>query len=111
MMEQRLIILGTALLLAACQPTETVVTLPIGDDKMINILYDVHVAEAALAPVPGGPKKDSLANLYYDQLAELHGVDREALDSSLAMLQRDPELTRQLYEKVVEMVEKKRLQQ
>ena len=97
------------LLLTSCLSKQTE-SLPISQEKLVAVLLDVHVAESALALQQGGVKKDSLANLFYDQVSEIHQVDREVLDTCLAILQRNPELTKEIYEKVVETLEKKRLE-
>ena len=67
-------------------------TLPISDEKLEAILIDVHVAESAMSTLQNGVKKDSLANLYYEQIAEIHKIDRETMDTCMAILQRNPEL-------------------
>ncbi|MCC6723305.1 MAG: DUF4296 domain-containing protein [Saprospiraceae bacterium] len=73
-------------------------------------MFDVHIAEGAMSQFQGGPKKDSIADLYYNQVAEIHGVDRPTLDTCLAILQRNPELAKEVYEKVMEMMDKARVQ-
>lgn len=83
--------------------------LPLSKEKLVDVLMDVHVAEAALNQVPAGPRKDSLAELYYNQVAEIHGIHRENLDTSLAILQRNPGLMKAVYQEVLAEVEKKRL--
>jgi Domain of unknown function (DUF4296) len=89
------------------QQTET---LPISEEKLVKLMFDVHVAEGALSQHPGGPKKDSIADVYYNQVAEIQQVDRAVLDTCLAILQRNPDLSKEVYEKVMEMMDKKRLE-
>lgn len=79
--------------------------LPIDEDQLEAVLLDVHVAEAAMGQLQGGEKKDSLANLYYDQIAAIHKIDREVLDTCLSILQRNPEQTKEIYEKMAEKME------
>ena len=96
------------LLCTACltkQPEQV----PISEEALEKLLLDVHVAEAALSALQIGNSKDSLANLYYDQISRIHGIDREVLDSTLTILQRNPELTQEIYEKMLETMEKKSL--
>lgn len=102
------ILLVGILCLSACI-SRVAEPLPIPEDELIKLLFDVHVVEGALAQLPGGPKKDSLANLYYDQVSEIHKVDRQLLDTCLAILQRNPETAKDIYEKVGELAEKKKL--
>jgi Domain of unknown function (DUF4296) len=84
--------------------------LPISQEKLVELMFDVHVAEGALSQLPGGPKKDSIADQYYDQVAEIQQVDRAVLDTCLAILQRNPDLSKEVYEKVMELMDKRRLE-
>lgn len=95
-------------LLSACLSSNSE-PLPIDKEKLEAVMLDVHVAESAMAHLQGGTKKDSLANRYYDQIAEIHQIDRETLDTCLAILQRNPELTMEIYEKMAEKMEKEKL--
>ncbi len=83
--------------------------LPVAEEDLVKIMFDVHVAEGALAQLQGGAKKDSLADLYYDQVAEIQHIDRATLDSCLVILQRNPDLAKVVYEKVLAMMDKERL--
>jgi hypothetical protein len=96
-------------LLGGCA-NEKFESLPVSNEQMVAMLMDVHIAEAALANVQGGPRKDSLANLYYGQVAAIHHVERATLDTCLNILQRNPDLSKDIYEKLVENIEKKRLE-
>lgn len=82
-------------------------SLPISEEKLEAVLLDIHVAESAMAKLQIGPQKDSLANLYYDQISTIHQVDRETIDTCLAILQRNPEMMNRIYEKLSETAEKK----
>ncbi len=84
--------------------------LPISEEKLVRLMFDVHVAEGALSQLPGGPKKDSIADQYYNQVAEIQQLDRAVLDTCLSILQRNPDLSQEVYEKVMEMMDKKRLE-
>ena len=72
-------------------------------------MTDAHIAESAVSGLPNGLKKDSVANLYYDQIAEIHKIDRETIDTCIAILQRNPELTSEIYGKMSEALEKRLL--
>jgi hypothetical protein len=96
-------------LLTGCA-SEQAEPLPIAEDELIKLMFDVHIAEGALSQHPGGPSKDSLAAVYYDQVTKIHKISRADLDTCLVILQRNPELAKDTYEKVLEMVEKKRIE-
>ncbi len=101
-----LILLGCLALLGlqvSCQPRP--VRLPVEEDKLILMLADVHVAEAALQGLLG-LTKDSMANVYYDQICSIHGVDRLLLDSALQILQEEPERMEQIYAEVMKEMER-----
>lgn len=84
-------------------------SLPLSDEEVEKLLLDVHVAEVAMSQLPNGPKKDSLAELYYNQIAEIHQIDRDVLDSCLVILQRNPEMASEIYGKISEEVDKQQL--
>lgn len=96
-------------MLTACV-SKQVEPLPIAEDELIKLMFDVHVAEGALSQHPGGPSKDSMAAVYYNQVTKIHKISRADLDTCLVILQRNPELAKDVYEKVLEMMEKKRIE-
>jgi Domain of unknown function (DUF4296) len=107
-MSKLLVPLFFSILISACI-SEKQKQLPISEDSMVELIFDIHVAEAAISPLQAGERKDSLANKYYDQIAEIHQIDRETIDSCLAILQRNPAMAKVVYDKVAENVEKRRL--
>ena len=70
---------------------------------MVDILVDVYVAEAALQLV-FETEKDSVANLYYDQIFTIHEVDRSQFYENVSILRDYPSLTKRVYGKVVEQL-------
>jgi hypothetical protein len=89
--------------LAACKPRPA--RLPLKEDKLVQVLADVHVAEAALQGLLGRTK-DSMANVYYDQICIIHGVDRLLFDSAMQILQEDPERMERIYAEVMKEMER-----
>jgi hypothetical protein len=90
-------------LLCSCRPRP--VRLPLEDEVLIRVLADVHIAEAALQNLLG-KTKDSLANVYYEQICEIHGVDRALLDSSMLLLQNNPNRLEGIYVEVMKELER-----
>lgn len=80
--------------------------LPIKEDALIPLLEDVHLAEAALQNVRGS-MKDSLSTLYYKEICTIHHIDQVTLDTTLAMLRRDPSRMTRVYTQVIERVAKR----
>lgn len=90
-------------LLVSCKPRP--VRLPVEEGKLILMLADVHVAEAALQGLLGRTK-DSMANVYYDQICSIHGVGRPLFDSALQILQEEPERMELIYAEVMKEMER-----
>lgn len=65
---------------------------------MSHILADVHTAEAAIRQATG-TDKDSLEQLYYQRIMQIHGVTRAEYDSTLSIIQKDPDLLVEVYKK------------
>lgn len=87
------------LLLLSCNKEEP--ALPIPEDELVSVLVDVHLAEAALQDAYGA-KKDSLAELYYNQIYRLHDIEEEAFNKAIKQLRNEPERVERLYERVLE---------
>lgn len=73
----------------------------IPEDKLILVLADVQVAEAAAQNLMG-ERKDSILALYYGQIYTIHGVSEEEFLACFDALQSDPERMSVLYERVLE---------
>ncbi len=93
------------LALFACAPEapEKSVDVPdwaIPEDKMVNVLLDVHILEGARI----GTKVlgDSLpVKSHYDHLWNKHGITRELYDSSFRFYSRNSERMDKMYEEVL----------
>lgn len=86
----------------SCHRDEPV--LPIEKQKLVDVLADVHLAEMAVREVTG-TAKDSTANLYYNRICQIYHIRRSDLDSSIALLSRQPELLLEVYSLVREKLE------
>ncbi len=73
--------------------------LPLSDDKLVMVLTDVHVAEAALQHL-SGPIKDSMAEVYYEQVMTMHGIERDDFDTCIVRLRENPERLQYIYGRV-----------
>lgn len=89
--------------LTACQ--EEPQTLPIEESKLVNVLADIHLAEAAGQQLRGFTK-DSVMQVYYAQVCSIHSVDQQELIYSMEQLRDEPERMQLLYEKVIEAIER-----
>ncbi len=96
-MKQLMIILLSLLSLMACQPEESPI---FSDEKMIDVLIDVHVAEAAMQGL-NQQRKDSLTSLYYNQIFEIHSIKEADFYSQMEYMKLHPEYMEKIYEKVL----------
>ena len=99
-MKIRLLLIALGLLGLICC-SEPPPELPIEEDKLVKILADVHIAEAALQNL-SGEVKDSTADAYYQQIAQRHKIDRALLDSTIILIRKDAKRMSVLYTKVLE---------
>ncbi len=105
-MNKRFGLLLALFLCLACQRKEK--PFPLDDEQIVQILMDVHLAEAAMANI-GGTLKDSLAEVYYGQVYSIHGIDQTLFDSLMNYLQNHPEHMDSLYNRVLQRMEEQRL--
>lgn len=75
----------------ACQPGASAPgpasTIP--DEKMARILADLNVAEAATARLNGYPK-DSLKQVYFKQVMDMHNMTVSGYESNLRIISAEP---------------------
>jgi hypothetical protein len=81
-----LLIFWAATGLLSCSQNEKGFT--VEDERKIGIIMDLHIAEAAMAKVPD-KFKDSLRMQYRTDIAEIHGLSPDGLDSLVLKLQND----------------------
>lgn len=81
-----LLIFGVAVGLLSCARQEEGLTKE--DERKIGIIMDLHIAEAAMAKVPD-KFKDSLRVQYRTDIAQIHGLSPDGLDSLVLKLQND----------------------
>ncbi len=89
------------LLLSACFKSIQVDKPLISEQKLTEVLKDIHVAEALLTETNDRRTKDSLARIYYAQIFRLHDISREDFDQSMNAYFTDPAALDSLYQKVI----------
>ena len=77
----------------------------IPQEKMVQILKDIHLAEA-ISQSERTNIKDSLLAIYYDDIYRIHNITKEDLERNLKLWMSDAEVTDKLYEKVIEELSK-----
>lgn len=75
------------LIFNACQ-TKTTEQATLPDEKLSRIMADLSIADAATTGLSGYPK-DSLMQVYFKQIFEIHGVSLESYEKDLRILASD----------------------
>ena len=89
------------LFIVACtNPQEPVLT----KNELIPVLIDLHFSEAVIQSFDR-KAKDSMANIYYNQVFQIHGISKEDFDQSMEILRNDPIMTEIIYNAVVDSLE------
>jgi len=88
--------------LFGCSRGET--ELPIREPLLIDVLCDVHIIEGALQN-RAMLEKDSIANIYYNQVYQKHGISEVDFETTLEILQRDPRQLESIYSKVLVLLD------
>lgn len=96
---------GLLFFMAACQQTGEQTFLP--DEKVARIMADFYIGEAATYGM-SGYAKDSLAQAYYDQVFQIHGVTREQYEKNLRILVRDIPRTEAILDQVDKLLGEKK---
>ncbi len=89
--------------LTGCRKTEGPV-IPL--EKMVDILIDVHLVEASLLGY-SDEMKDSLSQLYYNQIYEIHSISKDSFLIEMDYLKHHPDYMGHVYEKVMEEIDKR----
>ncbi len=95
-----LLLIGLLGMISACSSEEKADT--IDDPVMVQILTDIHVADAILQDVTNGELKDSLYVDYYERIFRQYGVSRAQFERTIENVRRDPEKLNQLYTEVLD---------
>lgn len=80
--------------------------LPIERDKLVDVLVDVHIAEAVLQEYTL-QAKDSIGKAYYQKIYELHKVDEKAFNKSMYLIRQNPAAMESLYKDVLAEIERR----
>ncbi|MBK7410777.1 MAG: DUF4296 domain-containing protein [Saprospirales bacterium] len=86
------------LFLVSCKDKPTC-TLP--DDRLIQVLVDIQIAEAAAQSLVQ-PVKDSVLAGYYQQVFVIHKVEEDQFRNCYEELQNDPDRMTDVYNRVLE---------
>jgi hypothetical protein len=82
------------------------VDLPLEEDRLVEALIDTHLMEAALQPL-SGTFKDSMRQVYFEQMLDIHDISEEEFRASVTLLAQDPQQMERIYRKVSADIKKK----
>lgn len=80
--------------------TSSGASLPIADDKLVDILCDVHIMEGALQN-RSNDDKDSIAKMYYQQIYDKHDIKEQQFIETLEKLELDPKKMGSIYGEIL----------
>jgi hypothetical protein len=96
------------LLIFSC--TQEVASYNYDQDKLVDVLIDVHIARSALQNAPVATRDSLYVNLFH-QICRIHQVDNDSISSDLARLTTDPEYLESIYEIVIDSLENNRVKE
>jgi len=100
------IVFGLLFLLTMSCKEKQEASFTLSEEKMIDVLVDIHLAEAATYNALGSVK-DSLLKVYYAQVYQIHEVNKEEIDENLDILMNNPRLADAIYKKVTDKLSEK----
>lgn len=100
------LLLGIGVL--ACKLEEP--TLPIPEEALVPILKDIQLAES-IVQQQSFNIQDSLVERYYNVIYRTHNIQAEDLDSTLAILRKEPAIMDRVYTKVLEELSKEEVKE
>jgi hypothetical protein len=86
-----------------CSSSQDQETPSSSNEEFIGLLVDVHLAEAALQRVRPA-ERDSMGEIYYQILADAHGMEVEEVLDVINRISEDPKKLEKLYELVLDSI-------
>jgi hypothetical protein len=75
--------------------------------KMVEVMTDVHLAEALLKDMKNnGIKADSFANIYYSEIFIKHKITRKQLDENISYYASKPLELGKIYDSIIAKISK-----
>ncbi len=95
-------ILGLLLSFSACLEEPT---LSLPEEKMVEVMTDMFLAEAAMQRLTK-KVKDTLSETYYQQIYTIHEITEAEYLKDLKVLEEHPKLAKSIYDQVLTKVTK-----
>jgi hypothetical protein len=90
------------LFILSCNKTKPTIT--IEKEVLIPILADMHIAQEMILKFRV-VERDSVRRLYYHEISQIHNVDTASITNELKILQANPDLAFEIYEKVYKHID------
>jgi hypothetical protein len=101
----RNILLLFVIIFQLCSCKETIERPSIPEERLVELLADLHMVEMAMHQVPKHAK-DSMRTVYKDQLLEIYSLTEDSLNRNIQVLQNDPEYYFEISKKVADLTKK-----
>ncbi|MEM0994104.1 MAG: DUF4296 domain-containing protein [Bacteroidota bacterium] len=88
----------------ACSTSPQINEMPLPLDKLVDVMTDAYVAEAAVQNFTVGIK-DSITDLYYEQVFVIHEVSRADYEQSLDIVKYHPVVMDTIYSRMTRRLE------
>ena len=98
-----LLLLFSNTLFISCKKENPKLTIP--EEKLIQIFFDIHSAEYIVNRA-SSDDKDSLTNVYMNQIFTIYKIDKIEFEKNLKLLQDNPDYFKKFYEKLDDYGEK-----
>lgn len=76
------------------------------NEKLVNVLVDIHISEIAMKRQHVA-NKDSLFDVYFEKIAEIHKEERDEITEQVSLLMNDPARMSIVYHMIIENLQEK----
>lgn len=90
-------------LMTACHQTTDQQQPAWDDEKLARVMADMHLADAATNGT-GGAEKDSLLQVYYQQILTMHAITKEQYETELRIRSQDFQWLQRINKRVEELL-------
>ena len=95
-------VIALAVCSPACSPEAAPATL--SEEKVARIMADLYIAEAATIGLSGNPK-DSLLQIYCDQVFQVHGTTQAEYEKNLHLMAQEEQRIERIVQLSVDLVQ------
>lgn len=100
-------ILYALIIVLAMQSCDNSPDYSMDESKMAEVICDLHLAESAAAQQEGS-RKDSIIQLYYRQIYEIHSISENDFIKNMGLLKTDLEKMERVYKLVGDSLDKRK---